>query len=228
MPGQPDWQRYQTSAGPLIYTGSSNPNNNFFATYVGSWRSLFLFANIEDPNALVRLNLNWFEDAQETQGLVGTALVLGNNTEYIKQIPVLARYLALSTTVLIGGTTNNVSMWIGPSLLEQYPYQYFSAQPLISQVNVSIGAGATTSFHPNLLGGGKKKLTIWPTNTSMRINIRYFDNSGVLQYLAVLSAPTANTQTEYTFTAPEAPWSVDVTNLAASAGTVHVFVTHAD
>lgn len=228
MPGQPDWQRYQTSAGPLIYTGSHNPANSFGATYVGSWRSLFLFVSIEDASALVRLNLNWWEDAAETQGLVENFIVVGNNTEYIKPIPVLARYLSMDTTVLIAGSTNNISMWIGPSLLEYYPYQYWSAQPLISQVNASIGAGATVSFHPNLLGGGRKKLTIWPANNSMRVNIRYFDNSGVLQYLAVLSLPTANVHQEYEFVAPEAPYSIDVTNLAGTAAIIHIFLTHFD
>jgi hypothetical protein len=228
MPGQPDWQRFQTSAGPLIYKSQSNPNNQFSNIYVGAWRSLFFSVSIEDPNALVNMTLQWAEDAQGLQPLVNQPLTVGNNTFYFRQIAILARYLSLSTNVLIGGSTNNVSMWVGPSLLEPFPMQFHDPYPQIALVNQSIGAGATTSFHPNHLGGGKKKLAIWPANASCRVNIRYFDAAGVLQYLAVLSELTANAQNEFEFTAPDGPYSIDVTNLGSAAVTLHVFLYNFD
>lgn len=224
MPGQPDWQRYQTSAGPLIYNTGSNPSPAFQAAYMGSWRTYILNVLPQDAAALWALRLEWFEDAAQTQSVHAEQVMIGNNKQYIRQRPVLARYLTLSTAVVIPGTTNQLTVWLAPSLLDKFPNYELNNDVLISQINVTIPASTTTPFQLARNCGGMKKLAVWQTSALLRYNIRYFDGAGVLQYLAVLSFSTVNVINEYLFMSPETPVTVEVANTDGAAGhLLHIF-----
>lgn len=225
MPGQPDWQRYQTSAGPLIYLTANNNNPGFSNTYMGSWRSYFLTIQPQDPASLWNIIIDWYETNDLTQPVLREIVTVGNNAEYKRQRPVMARYMVMSTQITIHGTTDQLTVWLAPSLLDIFPGYQLDNSILVEGVNQTIPANTTVPYKLGLIRGGQMKMVVWQTSTSLRYNIRWFHTDNSLGYLAVASFATTNVVNELIFMSPESPVTIEVVNTdATNAHLLHIFV----
>lgn len=224
MPGQPDWQRYQTSAGPLILNTGNNNNVSLDFTYMGSWRSYFLSITPVDPNALWDMFIDWYETADFSQPVTRETITIGNNKLYQRQRPVLARYFRITTLVEIPGSNNQLTVWLAPSLLDIFPGYQLNNSLLFEGINQTVGAGATLACQLNITRGGLMKMVVFQTSAQFRYNIRYFRTDGTLGYLAVVGFSTINVVNEFIFVAPETPITIEAVNLdGAASHLLHIF-----
>lgn len=221
MPGQPDWQRYQTNAGPLLYlvTNTTHPVTN--ALYTGSWQSFFVYITNHDSNMLMRVALNFFEDQAATQPVFTRFIIIGNGKSFYRRIPCYSRYMSVDSVILISGSTNLVDMWIAPSTAPASPMYMDDPNPLINVVNQSVPASGEIDLFPVRIASGLVRLIIWPTSTALRFNVRFFDTGGTLQYLAVLSWSVINVSVEQRLLLPDAPVTVQCSNTDGAAA--HLF-----
>lgn len=221
MVGQPDWQRYQTNAGPLLMlqTATNHPNTN--ALYTGSWQSIFVYIANHDSAMLMRVALNFFEDQLATQPVFTRFIVIGNGKSFYRRVPVYSRYMSVDSTVLISGTTNQVDMWIAPSTLQPSPMYMDDPNPLINVINQNVPASGEIDLFPVRIASGLVRLLVWQTSTALRFNVRFFDTGGSLQYLGVLSWSSINVVNEQELLLPDAPVTIQCNNTDGAAA--HLF-----
>lgn len=221
MVGQPDWQRYQTNAGPLLMQQNNvvRPSTNFI--YVGSWQSIFVYIANLDASQLLRVELNFYEDSLGAQGVFTRFIVLGNGKYFYRRLPVYARYMQVTSTQLISGSTNLVSMWIAPHIGAPTPMYMDDPNPLINVINQSVPASGEIDLFPSRITSGLVRLLVWQSSTSLRFNVRFFDTGGTLQYLAVVSWSSINVINEQRLMLPDSPVTVQCNNTDGAAA--HLF-----
>ncbi len=118
MPGQPDWQRYQSSAAPTLINQVYTSNFTTPFLYVGPWRALYI--NGQDPTSTVDwlMNIAWADSPDGVASVIDNTVVFGDGNTGEFWIPVKSQWVSFGASPVMTAGTPGLNLTVIPTLIE--------------------------------------------------------------------------------------------------------------
>jgi hypothetical protein len=176
--GNPDWQRrYTFSAVPLFSAlfGLSGPVVSSPIDANG-YPYIILTSRAAGTTAFIHVTVFWYQDSAGTILVSGTDFVTVPGADETIKMPAAARYFAIHTENVGGGTTGNTLILAYGTTADHHDMMTGITSQLIAAVNASIGAGVTSTVaFPNMLPGRVMVQFNHATNNLWQGWLEYYD-----------------------------------------------------
>jgi chorismate mutase len=217
MPGQPDWQRFQSSSGPVLYAASGAGPLTSGVNFIGPWRSYFLSATITGGTGVWRVRVVFSTDSLGANVVYTADTIVGNGKPRIGWQPVVAQYMSVTATLTTASTGDTISVNVSPSLLDAPQATRIITTPYLSQYEQVLQHSFTITYDATYIMPGPAILTLRSNQYTVIYDVQAMDSSGVKQNLYRYQIAAYNQSFEYDIQLPDAPVSVKVANFEAHA-----------
>lgn len=212
MPGQPDWQRYQSSMGPLLYTYNGSGVANSGILPVGPWRSWFMYAKDTHGAGVWTVSVSWYADAAGTFFITTNSFVVGNSVSRIGWLPMIAPYMRIQAFVSTPAGGDNLQLYTFPSLMESLVGGRYTASTYIRDYEASIAHGFTYSLSATYSMPGSALLTVRSNGYQVLYDMQRLGADGGWTSFYRFQNPEINAAEQYLVSLPDQPVRVQVEN----------------
>jgi hypothetical protein len=213
MPGQPDWQLFQSSSAPYLYSEFGAAPVGKSSVYVGPWRTLFVVANDAGNGDVWDMLLTFANDAAITQVVQQIPIILGTGVAFVGFVPVLGPYLRIgvtNTVVAVGGSFTGSVL---PMLLDPPTQGRYLPRSIINNVEIAENHNNFADTLPSYITAGPARLTIRATGVNVQFDLQSMASNGIWSTFARHQPRERNVAISYDLTLPYNPIRLRVTNL---------------
>lgn len=205
MPGQPDWQRFQSSSGPAMYTALGVSPQLSGTLFAGPWRSFFMSASLPGGNGVWQIQIDYASDAANTNVVYTTKTLVGNGVQRIGWQPIVAQYMTFTVTRLVGAVGTTIKLNVVPSLLDAPQASRIITTPLTQVFEGQLAAGATGFLIATYSMPGPAVLTVRSNLAEMVYDLMVMDNTGTFNPVIRYQVPFVNQLYQYNIQLPDSP-----------------------
>lgn len=217
MPGQPDWQRFQSSSGPVLFAATGATPQTSGVVFIGPWRSYFLNATIAAGTGTWRVRVVFSTDSLGTNVVYTADTVVSNGKQRIGWQPVVAQYMSVTATLTTASTGDQISVTVSPSLLDAPQATRIITTPYIVQYEQVLQRNFSLTYDAGYSMPGPAILTLRSNQYTVVYDLQAFGTGGTRSNLYRFQIAEYNQPFQYQVQLPDAPVSIAVSNFEAHA-----------
>lgn len=212
MPGQPDWQRFQSSAATFIYNEAGPAPLGAQHLYVGPWRSLLVDASDSGNGEVWDMFLTWANDKAGTQIVQQVPIILSTGWAFVGFVPVLAPYLSIGVTATVTAPGQSFTCTMTPTLIDPPTLGRFLPRQIAGVYEQALNHNNFTNVGANMIHAGPARITLRTTGFLTTFDLQYMLSNGTWQPRNRYQTEDANLSQVFETTLPYNPVRIQVTN----------------
>jgi len=205
MPGQPDWQRFQSSSGPSLYMVTGVSPQLSGTLFAGPWRSFFMSATIPGGTGVWQIQVDYASDAANTNIIYTTKTIVGGGIPRIGWQPIVAQYMTFTVTRLVGSAGDTISVNVVPSLLDAPQASRIITTPFVQQYEAILQANFNTTITGSYSCPGPAVLTVRSNAYEMVYDLQSMNAAGAYINLVRYQVAAPQQLYQYNIQLPDAP-----------------------
>lgn len=221
MPGQPDWQRFQSSSGPILYSATGAAPLASGTLFIGPWRSYFLSATITGGTGVFQIQVDFSSDAANTNKIYTVKSIVGNGKQRIGWQPIVAQYMTITTTLTHATAGDAISVQVAPSLLDAPQATRIVTAPYLGFYEGGLQKNTSVNFDGAYIMPGPAVLTIRSNQYSTIYDYSSMDGTGAFNLIQRFQIPMRNQGQQFDLQIPDAPIRINVFNTEAHADSTY-------
>lgn len=217
MPGQPDWQRYQSSIGQPLYVKSGIAALDTSPWIpVGPWRAIQ--TKVTPTNTGVwTLDQNFASDAAGVNPTDSRRIVIGNATPFKAWKSMLGTYVQFVSTLQVPSAGDQLSVTIVPTLMESLAGARGIPGAMLNIFEQQVNHNNFVDQFPTYCAGGPAIITIRTNVYGVTFDLYTLNNAGVYVAQQRWQTLDVNAAMQYAITLPDQQFKIRVTNFALFA-----------
>jgi len=217
MPGQPDWQRYQSSTGPILWSVTNSGPTTSATMPVGPWRSWYMRATITGGTGLWAVDTKFTEDPAGTVVVSTNRTVIGNSVFRLGWLPVVAPYVTFTLTLLVASATDKITVFVVPSLLDPPQASRTITTPYVSLLEFNQSAGTFSDHDATFIMPGPARLEVRANMMPVFWDVQQLSDAGVWVVTDRYQPGQINVAQQWDILMPDRPVRVTVNAISKFA-----------
>lgn len=217
MPGQPDWQRFQSSSGPILYSATGAAPLASGTLFTGPWRSYFLSATITGGTGVFQIQVDFSSDSANVNKIYTVKSIVGNGKQRIGWQPMVAQYMTITTTLTHATAGDAISIQIAPSLLDAPQATRIVTAPYFAFYEGLLNKNSSVNFDGAYIMPGPATLTVRSNQYSVVYSLSAMDGTGAFNNVQRYQVAQYNQGFQYAVQVPDAPVRLNVFNTESHA-----------
>jgi hypothetical protein len=220
MADQPDWQRYQSSSGPPLWTGTNITADTVFPLLpVGPWKSYKITQDWSTSSTFGTWQFvaSFFTDAAGLNNVGSQNIIVTNGFGIDGWRPILGPYMKLSVTQFVAGIGETMTIAVLPSLLEGLVGSRGVPRPFIQNYEQVMNHNQFSESDANFVYGGPAILELRGNILNLQWDLYQADTSGLYTATRRWQLDVVNEPRQFHLLMPDAPVRVRTTNIDAHA-----------
>lgn len=217
MPGQPDWQRYQSSMGQPLYQASVTVSPTVTAWLpVGPWRAFLAFFTPVGTGVWT-VDEDFASDAAGVNPTGSRQIVIGETVPYKAWRPMLGTYVRFTSTLRVAGGGDQLSVFVLPTLMESMAGARGIPDPMIHIYEALLNHNNFVDRLPDYVAGGPAMVEVRANVNKITYDLFVMANNGVYSAVRRWQAPVANAAVQFPIVMPDQQFKVRVSNVEGFA-----------
>lgn len=221
MPGQPDWQLYQSSTGPILWSVTNGGPQVSATLPVGPWRSWYMKATITSGTGVWAVDTNFTEDAAGSISVASNRTVVGNSTFRLGWLPVVAPYITFGLSLLVASTSDRISVIVVPSLLDPPQASNVITSPYLFVFEGNQTHGTFTSHNASYIMPGPVILEARANLMPVYWDVQQMNDTGGWDTYHRYQPGQINVAQQWRLLLPDRPVRVNSTCVASAAAATY-------
>lgn len=216
VPGQPDWQRYQSSAGTPLWSQAGITNDVAFPLqYVGPWKSYNIAQNWSTTGTFGTWQFvaNFYTDPAGLNNVGFQAITLTNGFGIAGWRPMLGPYMKLNLTKFVAGVGETMDVSVLPSLLEGLVGARGVPTPFINDYEQVMNHNQFSDINANYVYGGPAWLELRQNVFNLTYDLFTADTSGLYTAVRRWRLDVVNEPRQFHVLLPDTHCRIRVTNI---------------
>lgn len=219
--GQPDWQRFQSSAGPALYTAAGASPLASGTIFTGPWRSWYMAATVTAGTGVWQITADFATDKLFTNIVATTVSVVAAGIKRIGWQPIVAQYMRITTILTVASAGDTISVKVAPSLLDAPQASRIITAPFIDAYELGLLKGSSNNLDATYSMPGPAILTVRTNVYDVVYDLEQRESTGLFTQLMRYQLDGYNQAYQYNVLLPDQPIRLVVFNAS-----LHAFATY--
>lgn len=212
--GQPDWQRYQSSTGPTLFSATGATPLSSAILPMGPWRSWWLKGHITAGTGTWTITVSWYLDPSGLALLSTDTIIVGNGVDRIGWKPVLAGYVQFSAVLTHATTGDQMSVTVVPSLLESLVGGRATQVPYINVYENALSHNLFTEYNATYTMAGPAVMDVRANDDRMVYDLYEMDGTGAFTAVRRYQVNEIDEARQYALILPDKPVRIRASNVS--------------